>query len=790
MPLFATTIQRKLLLILLLAGFLPAVAGVLYTYWAGIVAMDNALGVYISERADAVAATLDQTLQKCVDSTRAASQALREGGSLEALTSSPDILFDDVQLLDASGASIQDDGTTRSYEVPLKKTLQRVRAADRVFIEEVAAGTTETILLFIARLSEDPERFLVCSAGSSRMLSFIPTVRAGGQAIFNVYSNRGQFLNVAPWDDALMEFVNTHYTSVRRQFNGWKKASSGPRHKEFLVAYACSRLMRMKQKEGLTSVDWTVLVEMDLEEALLLVRHFLWRNFFFGLGLAGVLVLLSVGLSRRFLRPIRQLHHHVEQLAQGDLSARIHIQTGDEIEHLADAFNDMTSKLHQSRGALEEQMRNVESKASHIALISEIGKSIVAAFDLPKLFETTHAKLANVVRYDAMAVALFDQTGGTNVHSVAGQDFCRRDVDREAIRLFCEARLIASTRGEDVIPPTGSFSGEIIFDIRFRQFCLLPLWVERGLMGALLLARIDDSPFCEPELRMLSQISQILALAIEHIELYDRMRHFADDLEIKVAERTRELGRAHEKLLQSERFAATGRLAANIAHEINNPLGIIKNYLRILRDGWRDIGQSQQEALEIVREEIDRITRIVRSLLDFYSPGQTELVEMDLNDEIDSLLPLMEAGFRRKNIQIERDLQAELPRPVLSRDHVRQMLLNLLKNAEDAISGSGTIRVSTRAECNDSGCFVAMEIADTGCGISPEDWPHIFEPFFTTKGEGKGTGLGLSVTYGIIQNFGGTIDISSAPSQGTTVRVRIPAEPKPALEEAPQGQML
>jgi two-component system NtrC family sensor kinase len=137
----------------------------------------------------------------------------------------------------------------------------------------------------------------------------------------------------------------------------------------------------------------------------------------------------------------------------------------------------------------------------------------------------------------------------------------------------------------------------------------------------------------------------------------------------------------------------------------------------------------------------------------------------------------MEAGLRHKNIRVEFDFAPDLPRPLLSPDQVRQVLLNLFKNAEDAIAESGYIRITTMHEEAEGEEFVILKVSDNGCGITDEDQSQIFEPFFTRKRDGQGTGLGLSVTYSIIRNIGGKIEVDSRVGEGTTFTIRIPVAP-------------
>jgi signal transduction histidine kinase len=220
--------------------------------------------------------------------------------------------------------------------------------------------------------------------------------------------------------------------------------------------------------------------------------------------------------------------------------------------------------------------------------------------------------------------------------------------------------------------------------------------------------------------------------------------------------------------MQSERMAATGELAAQIAHEINNPLGIIKNYVGIARMLMPE-EDPNRENLRIVDQEINRTAGIVRRLLKFAKPGSEDIQNVQINQVLEELLALLRGQLFRSKIEISADLAENLPEVSTSTDQMRQVFLNLIKNAEDAMADGGTLSVRTRYRKG----RVEVEIADTGCGIPSGDVKNIFEPFFTTKGV-KGTGLGLSVSYGIIKNYSGEIDVESEPGVGTTFRIQLP----------------
>ncbi len=233
-----------------------------------------------------------------------------------------------------------------------------------------------------------------------------------------------------------------------------------------------------------------------------------------------------------------------------------------------------------------------------------------------------------------------------------------------------------------------------------------------------------------------------------------------------------DLRKSREQLTQAEKMAAVGKLSASIAHEINNPLYGIRNVLEKVRDEVA-VGDKHKNFLGLAIQECNRIHRLIQSLNDFHRPSSQELEWLDLNDTLDDLLLLMGENLNHKGIRLIRDYSPDLPNIRCVPDQIKQVVLNLLNNAQEAIAnGSGEIVLRTRGEHG----RVWIDLEDNGLGIPPENLKRIFEPFFTTKSEVKGIGLGLSVSYGIIQAHGGTIEIESKPGQGTRFRVTLPAQ--------------
>ena len=241
-----------------------------------------------------------------------------------------------------------------------------------------------------------------------------------------------------------------------------------------------------------------------------------------------------------------------------------------------------------------------------------------------------------------------------------------------------------------------------------------------------------------------------------------------------------------ERLLQSQRLAALGELSAGIAHEINNPLAIIRQEAEWMQHLLKKdtLGANEVEELRgcihHVVQEVERCTQIVRNLLDFARQREPVVQAVDVNRIVEDMTMLVEKEARNNNITIERHYDRQLPPIFSDAPQVRQVVLNLLTNAAQAIGKDGTINIITRSGAND----LEIVIQDTGSGIPAENLGKIFVPFFSTKPTGQGTGLGLSISHGLIRQLGGDIRVTSTVGQGTTFTVTLPKQ-APVEESSP-----
>jgi two-component system NtrC family sensor kinase len=263
-----------------------------------------------------------------------------------------------------------------------------------------------------------------------------------------------------------------------------------------------------------------------------------------------------------------------------------------------------------------------------------------------------------------------------------------------------------------------------------------------------------------------------------------RLRADEEAMRAKIAEVERyaaDLSRAQSRLVQSERLASVGRLAAGLAHEIGNPLSAILGFQELLLQGGLE-PQEEREFLERMKRETERIHHVLRDMLDFARPTATSRSEMaevieapgSVREAVDDVLALVKPQKSFRAIAISAAIPADLPRVALAAPRLVQVLLNLLLNAADAVPREGgciTLRAERLGEDR-----VRLTVEDNGSGLAPSIRGHLFEPFATTKEPGKGTGLGLAVCRGLIESAGGTLAAEDGDAGGARFVIELPAE--------------
>jgi len=256
-------------------------------------------------------------------------------------------------------------------------------------------------------------------------------------------------------------------------------------------------------------------------------------------------------------------------------------------------------------------------------------------------------------------------------------------------------------------------------------------------------------------------------------EARDQREKWTHKLEEEVQKKTAEIERTHSNLIQTEKLASLGRMAAGVAHEINNPLTGVVTFSHLLKK-YFEPGSDADNDLDVIIEQSERCSKIISNLLTFARATPTEKGNVNINDVLTRTIFMIKNQAKFHHIKF--DLNLEERQFVITGDmsQFQQIFLNMFINAADAMSGRGKITVASRLVKEDKKEFVEIEFTDEGCGIKEEDMSKLFEPFYTTKPVGKGTGLGLSVSHGIAKHLGGHIKVKSAVGKGTSFFVRLP----------------
>ena len=224
-------------------------------------------------------------------------------------------------------------------------------------------------------------------------------------------------------------------------------------------------------------------------------------------------------------------------------------------------------------------------------------------------------------------------------------------------------------------------------------------------------------------------------------------------------------------MAQTEKLASIGQLASGVAHEINNPLEVIRLYANLIT---KNEGISDQviQDLSIIKKHTDNCKHIVEALLNFARMSEPEKRNVDIHQCIDEVLAVTEIQLQDRDVQIIKEYGRAIPDVTVDAQQLKQVFMNIIMNAKQAVPEEG--RITIRTSMQESDTSLTIEITDTGPGISEQNLERIFDPFYTTKTNESGTGLGLAVSYGIVKQHGGHIEVESQIGQGTTFRIKLP----------------
>jgi len=418
---------------------------------------------------------------------------------------------------------------------------------------------------------------------------------------------------------------------------------------------------------------------------------------------------------------------------------------------------DAVMRIRRSEQALRR--RNQE-----LAALVDINRVVSSSLELDEVLEATMAGIREIMPVEAGCLVLVDEHTGSLI--------CRETLTSHRIEL--DGGLPGSDRGViGGVVETGAtkvvndverdpdYPGELGVEMRGvtpESILCVPLAIRERTIGAIALINDLHGVFDQQDVELLTAMAGSVAVAVENANLYSEVADFATELE-----------RSQAKLVQAEKMAAIGRLAASLAHEINNPLQGIHNSLHLsLHEGLAQ--DRRDEYVGMARNEVERLIEIVQRMLDFYRPSRGSQDVANLNQVVKNVLALAGKRIQHGKVEVHTDLTEGLPQVSLVADQISQVLLNLVINGIEAMPSGGDLWVRTGV--GGDGQEILLTVRDNGIGMSAEDREHLFEPFYTTKSDG--TGLGLAISYGIVERHGGAIEVSSRPGEGATFVVRLP----------------
>jgi two-component system NtrC family sensor kinase len=430
-----------------------------------------------------------------------------------------------------------------------------------------------------------------------------------------------------------------------------------------------------------------------------------------------------------------------------------------------------------TQGLMEANQR-LDRRIKELDVLSKVGKSVTALLETEQLLlRIVDAGLYLTGAEEGSLLLIDEETGDLYMRA-------QRNVGERFARGF-RVKVRDTIAGQVV--RTGQPYWSSVDDQRLKvktnylvmSLAYIPLKIGTKVVGVLLIDnKLSNRPFTEDDIYLLSTLADYAAIAIDKAELYGQLKEFNEELERRVQERTRELRAAQDQLIQSEKLASIGELAAGVAHEINNPIGVILGFAQVLLKRIDD-QDPMFRPLSVIEREGVRCRDIVQDLLDFARQNKPAPRRLNVNGVIEAAANLMAHQSNSDMVTVIKSYGPDLPDVVADENQLQQVFFNIILNAYQAMPEGGELRITS---CLQNGEVQAI-FGDSGMGIPPENIRHVFDPFFTTKEVGEGTGLGLSVSYGIVKQHGGTIEVQSENGAGATFTVKLPAVEPARVQE-------
>lgn len=518
---------------------------------------------------------------------------------------------------------------------------------------------------------------------------------------------------------------------------GWAMAEDdGHGANHTVVGFAPLEGLRSLRSTSLGGKTWHVFVRQLPSESFAPLSDLLMKIGGIGIVLMGVVAFLGRYVGGRLVQPIQELREGVEAIQQGDLSHRLSVKTGDELEGLAEAVNTMATGLQASKNELEACNRSLADRVA----------------------EQTKELSHQVRRMDAI---LGNMTEGLIILNSAGEvEF----MNSAARTLYGDVPTLGETCAK-------LFFGRLAPCSECDYACPTPDCPREALLSG-------RKQIYQYEIK--DRLGRVLQIAMA-----PTASEAGEGLLVVLLRDVTQEAKLKRQLQLSDKLATMGKMAAGIAHEINNPLGIMINRIECIEQEIPNQGMPEGLGgdLRTIKAHASRIARITKSLLACSRDSAMTIKPLDINSIIRGAVELAGERLVNSRIMFTSELSDDLPPVLGDKDKLETVLLNLLNNAVEALPPrGGAIAVKTRNISLGENGGVEITVADNGTGIRPKDFDKVFEPFFTTKAANKGTGLGLFLSYGIVKEHKGEITVVANNGAGSVFIVTLPGHEVPVRE--------
>lgn len=421
-----------------------------------------------------------------------------------------------------------------------------------------------------------------------------------------------------------------------------------------------------------------------------------------------------------------------------------------------------------------------EGRARNLGVIHEVVQQVVGLTDPLAVAELTADLLARYFSYELTAVFIADESGKLTIGGFGGSS---HNVVKRAIKSVAYP-LSGGIIGHVFESGQGVLVNDVLQDEHYTpvrgwqagsEMCV-PIRDGTKVLGIIDVESSSRNAFTHNDYIALESLAGILATVITSADQYQRLQETIYQLretEMELNARMEAQRLAESRLVQAAKLAAVGEMAAGIAHELNNPLTSVTGFAELVMEDMPQDSPSRPD-LDLVIREARRARDVVRRLLDFARQSESARANASLNKVVEDVVTLTRHLIHTNGVELTLQLQEDLPWVSMDENQMKQVLLNLVHNALQAMPGGGQLEIQTAERQKIGRDGVIVSVRDTGVGIPPENQVRIFEPFFTTRANHGGTGLGLSVTYGIVSDHGGEIELLSQPGVGSTFTVWLP----------------